>query len=339
MTRLLAEALRSEGQTVTVATNQEDAQAGERMKDVVSRPGFRQLLSLYKQADAVILQGPGMRLGWPLLWKRNKALMVHHTISPPKGGLCWARTSLFRRATHAAVSHALKQKLNHPVRLVLLNPYDDKQFYRDPRVTPGRDVLLVGRLVAEKGAHVLVEALACLKRYGVSVRSTVVGAGPENDRLSEMVLKNGLQEDLDMKGPVLGANLADIYKQHRIVVIPSIGFEPFGLVALEAIASGCVVLASDTGGLREATGRCGVTVPPNDPNALADQLQSWLRSPEQLKRFQGGSEKHLAKHRTRAVAKTYLEVLKRLGASASTRGSLFCPAREKTRARDSLLRS
>jgi glycosyltransferase involved in cell wall biosynthesis len=95
--------------------------------------------------------------------------------------------------------------------------------------------------------------------------------------------------------------------RHRILVVPSRWPEPFGIVALEAIACGCVVVGSAGGGLSEAIGPCGLTFPNGDGAALAHVLRELLGNPERVAELGTGGASHLARFSPSAVAKRYLE--------------------------------
>jgi glycosyltransferase involved in cell wall biosynthesis len=92
-----------------------------------------------------------------------------------------------------------------------------------------------------------------------------------------------------------------------VLVIPSLWHEPFGVVALEGLASGCALVGSAGGGLPEAMGPTGRTFPNGDAGALAAALRAALaeapagRAPE--------AEEHLRRHAPAAVAPRFLEVL------------------------------
>src|SRR6185312_15136232 len=93
------------------------------------------------------------------------------------------------------------------------------------------------------------------------------------------------------------------------MVVPSVWEEGFGVVALQGVACGCVVVASHTGGLPEAVGSCGLTFPMGDSAALADRLAELLTDDEKRLQLQAGASAHLARHQPRAVAEAYLTVL------------------------------
>ena len=99
--------------------------------------------------------------------------------------------------------------------------------------------------------------------------------------------------------------------------MPSRYEEPFGIVALEAIASGCVVVASEGGGLRDAVGPCGLLFANGDVPALADALSRLLDSPEEIEGLRKEAPNHLERHRPGAMVLAYREVLARAVAGGS----------------------
>lgn len=153
-----------------------------------------------------------------------------------------------------------------------------------PRETPEGRLVLVGRLAPRKGTDVAVQALAELRRRGVPASLTLVGAvfpGYEwfESRLRDLAAD--LDADLDGSRGVVFAGFQDPAWPHvaaaDIVIVPS-REEPFGNVAVEGMLAGRPVVASDVQGLAEIidTGETGLLVPPGDPVALADAVESLL---------------------------------------------------------------
>ncbi|MEM1590252.1 MAG: glycosyltransferase family 4 protein [Candidatus Bathyarchaeia archaeon] len=130
-------------------------------------------------------------------------------------------------------------------------------------------VLFVGRLVYEKGIHILINAIP--KILGkVNAKFIVVGDGYMKDTLSEQVKQMGLTHKVLFTGFVDDETLRNLQKCADVCVIPSL-FEPFGIVVLEAMAAKTPVVVSDTGGLAEIVEHdvTGFKVRPGDPNSLA----------------------------------------------------------------------
>ena len=132
-------------------------------------------------------------------------------------------------------------------------------------------MLLVGRLVYEKGFQLALDALpGVIERVG-KVRYLVAGSGTHEHELRAQAEQLGLAEHGTFLGWIGDDVLHSLYRIADLCVVPSL-YEPFGLVALEAMASGCPCIVADTGGLREV-------VPVGERVGL---------------RFNGGDAEHLA---------------------------------------------
>ena len=141
-----------------------------------------------------------------------------------------------------------------------------------------RLVLLVGRLVYEKGFHLALDALpGVIERLG-GVRFLVAGSGTAERDLKAQARKLGLDRHGEFLGWIDDAMLHSLYAIADLCVIPSL-YEPFGLVALEAMASGCPCIVADTGGLREVVPggeRVGLRFRARDSASLATMMEKVL---------------------------------------------------------------
>lgn len=142
-------------------------------------------------------------------------------------------------------------------------------------------VLFVGRHVYEKGVDVLVEAARTILSHRSDVKFVIAGDGPMRLHLMWLSSTYGLGDKVLFTGRLSDEELYKIYKLAYMVAIPS-RYEPFGIVALEAMASGKPVIASRVGGLSEiiVDGKTGVLVPPGDPGALARAIELLLDNPQ-----------------------------------------------------------
>jgi glycogen synthase len=139
-------------------------------------------------------------------------------------------------------------------------------------------VLLVGRLVYEKGFHLALDALAPVVRRIGGVRFVVAGTGAAEAELKRQARRLGLAGHGSFLGWVGDDMLHSLYRVSDLCIVPSL-YEPFGLVALEAMASGCLCVVADTGGLREVVpveGTVGLRFPSRDATALGAVLERVL---------------------------------------------------------------
>jgi glycogen(starch) synthase len=131
-------------------------------------------------------------------------------------------------------------------------------------------VLLIGRLVYEKGFQIALEAMPRVIEDVGNVRFLVAGSGTHEQQLREQATKLGLDSHGTFLGWIGDDVLHSLYRIADLTVVPSI-YEPFGLVALEAMACGCPCLVADTGGLREVVPHeeVGLRFRSRDPESLA----------------------------------------------------------------------
>ncbi len=110
-------------------------------------------------------------------------------------------------------------------------------------------VMFTGRLVHEKGAHLLIEATRRLRDQMLPVKLVIVGGG-HRQHLVDLANALGIANNVFFTGFIPDDTLLRLYKVADVACYPSL-YEPFGIVALEAMAAGTPVVVSDAGGLRE----------------------------------------------------------------------------------------
>jgi glycosyltransferase involved in cell wall biosynthesis len=136
----------------------------------------------------------------------------------------------------------------------------------------------VGRLVAEKGLPVLVDAAAMLTR---TVEVIVVGDGPERGALEARARQAGA-ENVHFLGVKRGPALEEALAGVSALVIPSVWEETACLAALEQMVRGRALVVSDIGGLAEVVGDAGLKFPPGDAPALAAALRRLAHHPDEV---------------------------------------------------------
>jgi len=158
--------------------------------------------------------------------------------------------------------------------------FNKEEFRRKYALPEEKLVLFVGRLVYEKGAQVLIEAVPKILSK-VNAKFVIVGDGYMRDPLLKRVQAMGLLHKVLFTGFVDDWTLKRLYNCADVCVVPSL-YEPFGITALEAMASKAPLVASDTGGLSEIVehDRTGVKVYVNNPDSLAWGVTRILLNPD-----------------------------------------------------------
>lgn len=143
-----------------------------------------------------------------------------------------------------------------------------------------RIVFNVGRVVEEKGAHLIVEAAPRVLAEMPNVKFIIAGKGWLVDRLRQRVWELGVQDKVNIAGFVSDPDRDRLLKVADAAIFPSL-YEPFGIVALEAMAAKCPVIVSEVGGLKEVVQHdvTGVTIYPNNVESLAWGVLHTLRDP------------------------------------------------------------
>ncbi|WP_322511854.1 glycosyltransferase family 4 protein [Chloroflexus sp.] len=138
-------------------------------------------------------------------------------------------------------------------------------------------VIFVGRLVYEKGVHILLEAWQRVLAE-MPARLVIAGTGSLLDELKGRAAEMGIP--VEFLGFISDEDRNRLYAVGDLAVFPSL-YEPFGIVALEAFAAGCPVIVSDAGGLAEVVQHelNGLVVPAGDAVALANALLASLHAP------------------------------------------------------------
>jgi glycosyltransferase involved in cell wall biosynthesis len=140
-------------------------------------------------------------------------------------------------------------------------------------------VFFIGRIVEEKGVHVLLEAWARMQ-HQVRGKLVIAGVGPLLDTYKGHAWHLGLGERVLFLGQISDDDRSQLYRAADVAVFPSL-YEPFGIVALEAMAAECPVVVTQTGGLQEIVRPhdTGISVVTNHIDALVWGLLHTLQNP------------------------------------------------------------
>ena len=195
---------------------------------------------------------------------------------------------------------------------VLSNGVDVEQFCPNPELgqaerqalgIDGPVLLYVGRVCRQKGSDTLLDAYRILRLRHAALRLVICGPIGQFGQRTD---GEGWQDRIRAAGglylgPVAEERLASIYNLGDIFVMPTREFEMFGMAAVEALACGKPVVASDHGGLRETVpDRCGTRFTPG-AGALSDKIDALLRDPEAYRNASACAREHAATYSWRRI--------------------------------------
>jgi glycogen synthase len=181
-----------------------------------------------------------------------------------------------------------------------------------------RLVLLIGRLVYEKGFQLALQAMPRVIAQLPDVRFLVAGSGTHEHELRAQAEALGLMAHGTFLGWIGDDVLHSLYRIADVCVVPSI-YEPFGLVALEAMASGCPCIVADTGGLREVVPDedVGLRFRPRDPTALGEVAIRVLSDDQLGRRLVAEAYDHIRRFDWSEIAEQTEAVYARLARDAA----------------------
>jgi len=152
----------------------------------------------------------------------------------------------------------------------------------EPPASNSIRIAYVGRLVAEKGPALLLEAAKRLADDGVCFQLSFIGDGPERVRLEKLAGRLQLRNYTKFTGDLRGSQLEDAVAKIDLVVMPSLCEETAGLAAIEQMMRGRVVIVADIGGLSEVVGEAGLKFVPGDSADLAACVRKVIDNPSLL---------------------------------------------------------
>lgn len=314
VSEILAEEFVAAGHEVELLTETPGDVFGESRYRVNRSPGLKNLITLLQSSDLVFQNNISLRSLLPALLLKKRALVVHQTwirnTRGKIGSMGRLKRMLLGRVTNVAISQAIADDIARTC-TIIPNPYRDELFRIVPSAVRNKTLVFVGRLVSDKGVDLLLRVLVQLRRDEIKPDLTIVGTGPEQENLAALTRDLKLQDQVSFAGQKTGEELVRLLNQHRIMVIPSLWAEPFGVVALEGIACGCAIIGSEAGGLKEAIGPCGITFENGNEGALADALKRLLRDKDLAESFRSAGPKHLERFRAREVARQYLQLIEK----------------------------
>ncbi|MBK9099574.1 MAG: glycosyltransferase [bacterium] len=216
----------------------------------------------------------------------------HNNVNPKKHNifLLLEMISIFLSKKVIAISNSVKKSLNRyeliPSKkiFVLHNGVDYDKFFKiaDSNKILKENPIIIGtvcRLEPQKGISYLLLAMKIILTKFPSVKLEIVGDGSLLHELEALAKKIGISNSVKFFGKF--ADVIPFYKRMHVFVLPSL-YEGFGIVLLEAMASGIPVIATNVDGIKEVVvdGESGILIPAKNPEAIADAVLNIIENPQ-----------------------------------------------------------
>lgn len=279
-------------------------------------PSFMQLIRDHIWADVILENNPCLRLAWPNLFLKKASVVVLNTwISRVTGKIAFKdklKLLWLRQAGHViAVSKAIRDACFKNA-VIVGNPYRQESFYMKRSSRVEKDFVFLGRLVSDKGADLAIKAIHELNKEATSSNRyslTIIGEGPERQYLEQLTRSLKIKDAVNFTGSLTGDMLNSQLNEHKYILVPSTWKEPFGNVALEGIACGCIPIVSDGGGLPDAVGNAGLTFKRGDLDSLVSVIRNVTTKPELQEQLRSKAAAHLKEHQPDVISQKYLNIL------------------------------
>jgi glycogen(starch) synthase len=276
--------------------------------DVYYEPSFKKMLQLFLWCKVYYMPNISLKGVWPLLINPSKRWIVSQndfSLTNKTNPISLLKLFLIKFSSkNISVSKSIATSIRTSSE-VIYNCYDNDVFTLTNSGERKINFAFVGRLVTQKGCDTLIKACAELKQ---PFTLTIVGNGPEMLTLKNLVNQLKLSEQITFTGTKSSDEIVEILNQHQVLIIPSNGKEGFGIVALEGLACGCRVIATNSGGLAEAVGNFGKLFEPGNVEQLSQLLKEELNGINQAVYRPEELAAYLSNYKKEVVARKYLSI-------------------------------
>ena len=305
---------RMEGIEVKVVTTTSDTGSKTFPFEVYRNPDRKTLWRLYKWCDVFVHQGISLKWVWPWLVKRKPWFIVYHQPQFQKGYLGRIKKICSHlTARNIAVSEDVARGCGLTNCVTILNTYNS-EVYKRTNEKERRDIAFVGRINRDKGVYILLDAYEKFKEEtGSDYTLTMIGTNAlhpeEHERVKAYAGKLKHGRGVKFTGALFPKDIAPILNKTKFLATPSIYDEAFGVVCLEGMACGCVVIGSDGDGIAEAINGHGYLFRKGDSNELCEKIKAAaMLSQEEISARWKGTAAWLEELALPNVAKRYVEV-------------------------------
>ena len=211
----------------------------------------------------------------------------------------------------ACVSNNLKTEidvyLTNPQTRVILNGFNVSGV--KDSIKKNYTINQTSNLIAQKKIDVTISAIALLKEKYPQMRLTVIGEGVEKENLQKICQQKYLSECVEFLGGLPNDQVMDIMSRSQFFVMPSVR-EGFGVVYLEAMASGCITIGTEGEGIADliVSGQNGFLVPPNDSVSIANTIEWCLQNLDKAKEIARKGKQDALAMTWQRNAKEYVEL-------------------------------
>lgn len=316
MTDLLGQEFSSMGHEVHIITPIKSQDIDKYPYQVHRTKNIFTILKLYFKCDIFLQQEISLKFIFLGLINPRKWFIIHHVGKYDET----KRTTFLKKilqhfAHNIAVSKctAIGCSLPYKNQKIIHNCYDDSLFqnYNNERQ---KNFVFVGRLEFNKGVHILIKAYNAFREKHKNINPKLILIGDDNicrPLLEKQAQRSSYSSEIQFLGFKTGKEIVRILNENTIACFPSVWREAFGLVVLEAMACGCIIVGSSKDGIEEAMDNCGFLCNKNDVESLLSAMEkAYFITDDEYKLLQDKTKLRLQKVTRKEVAKQYIQYFK-----------------------------
>ena len=280
--------------------------------EVIRKPKLIEIIKAFLWSDIVFQNNFSARYIWVNLFIRKPSVVTLHIwIGWENKLIKFLKTLLLKTFDEKLTISKFMQK-QLPFRTKLINnPFDNEIFNIGHKEKDPNSLLFVGRLEWSKGCQTIIKTLQILNKKKDKYKLFIIGDGTYKNKLEELAKELKVSKYVFFKGAYSQLEIAKFMKKVNILIVPSLWQEPFGIVALEGMASGCKIIGTNSGGLKESIHKYGFFFKKNDSYQLSKTIIDLNNErnnifPSERINF------HLKKFNKENVCREYLSVFKKV---------------------------
>lgn len=312
ITESLADEFVNMGHSVTVITNTVEKGDKEFSYTVLRNPSIKKIWQAYVWCDVFVHQQLSLKRIWPLLLKRKPWIVTYHQVGWQSGVLGKIKWLISKFSNYnVCVSQTTANGYGLKNYKIIHNAYNDTVF-RQIYLHERKNIAFVGRLSKDKGLFLLIEAFNKFKEKTSSDYSlNIIGEGKDKSKIIEFASQTKHANDIHFLGALNPHEVSQVLNRHHILAVTSTHpyYEAFGIVVLEGMACGCIVIGADGDGIEEALHGAGLLYKNGDKESLCESLiEAYTMDKNDSEKIRNLASKWLKTRTKKNVAEEYISL-------------------------------